>query len=140
MPADGEHVGGKLDGLLDDRSIFELKSINTRGFRMIQEYGVENKHNMQVHTCFQLTGLEEASIVYEDKNTQDWVEIRILRDDGTDASVRRELDALIDGWVSRSLPPMKPKCIAKDGAEHRNCPFRDVCPTLKTFTQAERKK
>jgi hypothetical protein len=133
VPADTPELGTTLDGICDDDSIFEFKSINSRGFRQVTEYGADYKHVMQTHAMFIASGKDKASIVYEDKDRQEWLEVRIVRTDEVEDDVRRELDALVQGRESESLPPMKPYCTTKEGAEWRNCPFRDVCPLLTTW-------
>ena len=138
VPADDEAlgIGSTLDGILWDESILEFKSINTRGFTMIHDYGANYKHKMQLHYMFKTTGRAAGSIVYEDKNSQDWREERVVLDPEIMNDVNTELNALLGGWESQSLPPMKPKCKTEEGAEYRNCPFRKVCPILTTWTKA----
>lgn len=129
-PADRPDLGFgcTLDGVLFDGSILEVKSINHRGFQIVQDYGPETKHVRQVHYMFKATGTAAASIVYEDKDTQDYLEVRVTLDPEEMQAVDAELDALNGGLARRSLPPALPDCVAQKGAQWRNCEFRDVCP------------
>ena len=138
VPADRPdlHIGTTLDGLLWDGSSWEHKSINDRGFGGVTTFGPDRKHVMQMHYGFKAAGIVVGSITYENKNTQDWVEYRVHLDPDVMADVDRELEALIGGWESKSLPPMLPKCVAQEGAEWKNCPFRDLCPLMTTWKKA----
>ena len=138
IPADHHEmgVGSTLDGMIWDESILEFKSINDRGFRMVCDYGAKHPHKMQLHYMFLTTGRTAGSIVYENKNSQDWREERVLLDPEIMADVHRELDALKAGWENKSLPPMKPNCETREGAEYRNCAFRDLCPLMTTWNKA----
>lgn len=138
VPAEAHElgIGSTLDGVIWDESILEAKSINTRGFTMIHDYGAQYKHKMQLHYMFKTTGRTAGSIIYEDKNSQDWREERVLYDEEIMADVDAELDALLGGWEAHSLPPMKPGCVKEEGAEYRNCPFRRICPILTTWNRA----
>jgi hypothetical protein len=91
---------------------------------------------MQMHYMFKTTGKAAGSIIYEDKNSQDWREVRVVLDPEVMRDVDNELDALKHGWENHSLPPMKPKCIDGEGAEYRNCAFRDICPLMTTWAKA----
>ena len=139
VPADTEILGTTLDGILVDGSILEFKSINTRGYGLVHDYGVDSKHELQVHAMFKATGKAAASVVYEDKNTQEWEEHRVVLNPETMAQVDRELDVLQEVWEARKKNfPMKLDCIEKKGSEWRNCPFRDACPKMSTFVQIQK--
>jgi hypothetical protein len=127
------NLGGTLDGILDDGSGLEIKSINTRGFSMVNKFGADPKHLRQVHSYMKLTEIDTFSIVYEDKNTQDYREFRVRKDPEIMASVEQELDELNESLQTRTLPQVLPLCQSRDGSEYRNCPFRDTCLTIKEW-------
>lgn len=136
VPADTPLLGTTMDGIIWDGSILEFKSINTRGYRQVREYGVDYKHASQVHAMFLASGKRSASVIYEDKNDQEWSEYRVEYDQAIADDVQREIDLLEDGWQRHSLPPELPKCIDKDGMEWRNCAFRDICPLMTSWAKA----
>ena len=121
------NFGGTLDGILDDGSGFECKSINTRGFASVNRYGVDPKHLRQVHSYMLLAGIKTFSVVYEDKNTQEWREFRVHQNPEIAAVVQEELDTLNESLSSKTLPDPLLSCQDQEGSEYRNCPFRDVC-------------
>jgi hypothetical protein len=129
VPADRPDLGFgcTLDGILHDGSIFEAKSINHRGFVIVQDYGAKHEHVKQVHYMMLATETDAASLLYEDKDTQDYTEIRVHLDPEVMDEVRTELDLLMTGLATQSLPPMLDACAAQTGAQWRNCAFRDLC-------------
>jgi len=125
---------GTLDGVLDDGTGCEIKSINTRGFSMVMDRRSPlADHLLQAHTYMLLKGLEIFSFIYEDKNSQEWKEFRVYRDDHLTDSVTKEMVDLNDHWNSKTLPDVKPDCLKRDGFEYRNCPFKDVCLKMKRW-------
>lgn len=129
------NFGGTLDGILDDDSGFECKSINTRGFSMVTKYGVTETHRRQVHSYMKLTGIDSFSVVYEDKNTQEWREYRVQRDPQLAGEVERELEDLNEFLARKTLPGVLLSCQAQEGSEYRNCPFRDTCLKQKEWPE-----
>ena len=127
------HFGGTMDGILDDGSGLEVKSINTRGFFMVNKYGVDSKHNRQVHSYMKLTGIQVFSVIYEDKNNQDYREFRVKQDPDMASEVDRELDELNESLQAKTLPEVLLSCQHRDGSEYRNCPFRDICLETKEW-------
>lgn len=127
------NFGGTLDGILDDGSGFECKSINTRGFSMVNRYGVDPKHLRQVHSYMKLGDFKAFSVVYEDKNTQEWREFRVHKDPDIAAEVDQELDELNELLATKTLPDPLLSCQHQDGSEYRNCPFRDICLQTKEW-------
>lgn len=119
--------GGTLDGILWDGSLFEFKSINSRGFSQVNEFGPKNDHVYQTHGYMLLGGFEQVSIVYEDKGTGDWREFRVERDDNLVEEIKQSLIDLNEMKEREELPEPLSQCIDKTGYQYRHCPFRNIC-------------
>lgn len=132
-------VKGSLDGILDTGQGLELKSINSNGFNWISTAEQPKaQHLGQVGTYFvMLPEIEAFSVIYENKDTQDYKEFLITREKGTVTSARIELEVLNEHVDQRSLPEVKDGCWAKQGSEYMQCPFREICPTIGSWEQAE---
>lgn len=129
IPIDAPELnfGGTIDGEVYDGSLFEFKTINDRGFKDVYSNGPKRNHVLQAHGYMLLGGYTHVSFVYENKGDGEWKEFRVERDDETDAEVRRIIATLNESYETEELPPVKSRCVDKDGYEYRNCPFRDVC-------------
>lgn len=126
--------GGTMDGVLDDDTGLEIKSINTRGFGMVMDRRKPtDDHMKQVHAYMILKEIDTFSVVYEDKNTQEWKEFRIKREDEYVDAVETEMVNLTSLWGNQTLPPVKPNCLEKTGFEYNGCPFRNICMNIKEW-------
>lgn len=119
--------GGTLDGVLWDDSLFEFKSINSRGFAQVNEYGPKKEHIQQTHGYMLLGEFTKVSIVYEDKGTGDWREFRVDRDDNLIEEITQSLVQLNEMKEEKRLPEPLSQCIDKTGYQYRHCPFRNIC-------------
>lgn len=128
-------IGGTLDGIQDDEITgFEFKSINSRGYGFVMDHGPTDKNLEQVDTYFLLREeLERFSVVYENKDTGDWREYLVRRDEARVAAARERVEKLVARLENRSLPPVLPLCQTKEGSEYRQCPYRDRCLTTKRW-------
>lgn len=126
--------GGTADGILFDGSLFELKSINSRGFSRVTTYGPVNAHVLQVSAYMYLADVDCASIVYEEKNSGDWREFRVFRDAEITAKVEAELELLITSYKEELLPPILDDCEMQTGTTYRQCQFRDACSEIKGWS------
>lgn len=126
--------GGTLDGKLFDGSGFEFKTIHSMGFGNVMTHGPKPIHITQVHSYMYIDkSIEAFSIVYEDKNTGEWREFRVDRDQKLIDQVDRELGALIEFYENRKLPKILPDCQTQEGSTYRNCPFKDMCLKQKNW-------
>lgn len=130
VPVESEELdmAGTMDGILWDGSIFEFKSINARGFHQLKPYGPKAIHRLQVHAYMLLSGRDRASIVYENKDNQDWLEVVINRDEALTTAIQHELMSIREHEAQGTLPPMISDCVAQVGYVFRGCPYRKVCP------------
>ena len=131
-------IKGSLDGILDTGEGLELKSINSNGFNWVM--GAEKPkqaHLGQIGTYFvMLPDIDAFSVIYENKDTQDYKEFLVTRKDGPVTAARVELEKLNEHVENQTLPEVKDLCWAKQGSEYLQCPFREVCPTINSWTQA----
>jgi hypothetical protein len=120
---------GTIDGILipELKAGWELKSINARGFQFILAKGVDLKHQRQITGYMLATGLRLWSVVYEEKNTQQWKEHVVEFNEDMAESVLDELTRLNTHVRERELPAMQPGCVTKSTSEYRQCPYRDQC-------------
>ncbi len=127
--------GGTLDGINWDGSGLEYKSINDRGYNMVTSAGEPKQmHIDQVHGYFILRDdIDRFSVIYENKNTGDWREFLVRRDDKKVDEITKELLIINEHISGEKLPPVLRKCQERDGAEYRNCPFKDECLGMKKW-------
>jgi hypothetical protein len=136
---EGLRVKGSLDGILDTGEGLELKSINSNGFNWVMSAQAPKlAHQGQIGTYFvMLPEIDAFSVIYENKDTQDYKEFLIKREKGPVTAARIELEVLNEHVDHRKLPEIKDACWAKQGSEYLQCPFREICPTIKVWEQAE---
>ena len=129
VPLDNHEIGltGTADGIIDDGSLFEFKSINSRGFSSVSQRGARRDHLLQVHAYMIAGSIDAASIVYEDKDTGQWREERVAKTEEFTDKVLTEQEALQVAWKSKEMPPMLPECVQRDGREWSSCPFAYIC-------------
>jgi hypothetical protein len=120
---------GTADGILYDDTGFEFKSINSRGYSQVLAYGPKEEHIYQMHAYMLMGDLEKYSAIYEDKNTQEWREFRVYRNDSIIKEITDTLLGLAESISNEVLPPVLPKCINKEGMAYNYCDFKDVCFT-----------
>lgn len=131
------NFGGTLDGMLYDGTGFELKSINDRGFRSVMDDGPKDLHLRQTHSYMLLDPeIPAFSVVYENKNDGEWKEFRVRRDDVMYSEIETEVKLLNEMYKSETLPKVLNKCDTREGAEYRNCPFKDMCLKTKRWSDA----
>lgn len=122
-------IVGHLDGLhWEERIGFELKGMNTHIYRRQVDSGeMMHKHRLQVATYFILVPhLQRFSVVYEDKNTHDWNEWVIHREEETQLieEAQAELDQLNEHIAKAQLPEVLSEC---EKVPNQKCPYRSEC-------------
>lgn len=105
---------------------WELKSINSRGFRWIIDSGPKHQHLLQIHAYMLATGRLLWSLVYENKDTQEWKEFVVHFDPEIAEEVKAELQYLNDCVENKELPPVLDPCKKKQGP-YKSCPYAYVC-------------
>lgn len=131
------HLSGTQDGIAYDDSVVELKSTNSHGFQRVMSFGPLGGHPYQVGTYVLTTGAEKGVLIYENKDTQEWKEFVLRRED-------LPLDEIEQGayemWASISqehlFEPLD-ECMAGEGYRYHGCPFRKECLKIKSWEQAQ---
>jgi hypothetical protein len=127
---------GTMDGRLVNGQGLEIKSINSNGFRNVMKYGPKREHLYQVTSYSIASGIEDWVVLYEDKDTNEYREFRFSPDNQGLTKVLHEYERLVIETTGNRLIEMKDECWAKQGSEYLQCPFRDVCPLMKSWDQA----
>jgi hypothetical protein len=130
VPVDKDdlNAGGTMDGVLYTGGGFEFKTINDRGYQMVLMNGPQPGHISQVHNYMYLGDIDHFSIVYENKNTAEWREFKIERDEYLIEQAKKGFEELNEHLDKKRLPKMLSDCEIGEGATYRQCPFRDICP------------
>lgn len=117
---------GSMDGVnADEGWMFELKG--TSQYRKVQQGGAFDAHIKQVHAYLLAAGLDRAIIVYEDKASQDWIEIEIQKDDRIISEITSILQSLNEAIDNHTLPEVKRDCKNQTGREYGSCPYAGIC-------------
>jgi hypothetical protein len=125
------HIGGRIDGLMVDDSIFECKVVNSNIYNQaIKDKAPMYKHLMQVHGYMAARGTNKASVLYEQRGFDvTWHEYRITWDE----AIWDDLVATCRGILTRvdrgELPPMLEVCEPRSGYTFTSCSFHAVCPS-----------
>lgn len=127
---DEYNVTGTIDGLLYDGSGWEFKSINSRGYRSLSEFGPKHQHLLQAHTYMLATGIKVWSVMYEDKDTQQWTEFVVPFSQVIADEVIAELEMVNRAVRDRRLPPVLPSCALREGTTFKQCAYKGSCLEL----------
>lgn len=129
---------GTMDGIAYEGSVVEIKSINARGFSSICAFGPKHEHLFQMASYLLATERDKGSFIYENKDTQEYREIVVHRDDLPMREV--ELTAS-DQWghIGQELlfEPLN-DCLDKKGWRYDYCPYRDRCLKIHTWDEVPR--
>lgn len=130
-------LSGTQDGIAYDKSVVELKSTNSNGFNRVMTFGPLGGHPFQVGTYVLTTGAEKGVLIYENKDTQDFKEFVLTRDDLPLDEIEVANDFLWQAIVSQKLQEPLDDCMAKTGYKYTGCPFRKDCLKIRTWEEAE---
>lgn len=123
-------LSGTMDGILYEESVLELKSINARGFATVQTFGPKLDHLYQMATYLLCTERTKGVFIYECKDTQEYKEIILDRDQLPMAEAEEQARHM---WATlgeqRLYEPLE-KCIDRTGWQYASCPFRDRCLSI----------
>lgn len=104
---------------------FELKGTSWMSY--VINNGVPPKHEGQCHLGMMAFGFDRWVYVAEDKQTQDFEEIVVHRDEAVVDTIKKEMNELADAIEDRTLPPIIKACYDHKGEEWKNCEFREAC-------------
>ena len=120
---------------------FELKGMNSWGYKSrIEKNTPREDHLEQVHRYFLSGGFPLFVIIYENKDTQEWIEFVIEPNPQMVQKQREELDRLNYAVDNKELPLMQPSCQKLTGKDFTSCPYgnkRGVCVKDKTYAELE---
>jgi hypothetical protein len=131
------NLSGTVDGtglVPDDHALreqhtrfgWELKSINSRGFQWVLDKGPKRDHLLQIHAYMLGTGWRIWSLMYENKDTQQYKEFIVDFDPRIAEEVELELQYLNEHVEDKKLPPILSECKKKQGA-FKSCEFAHSC-------------
>jgi hypothetical protein len=129
-------IGGSIDGLLHDWSLFELKTVIGGKYSRIVSIDDEPdyEHRLQFQAYKHTEGVETGSIVYQERATGQFHEFRVEAEDALEKDLIGKLEELNNHVEDRTLPPMLNDCEMRSGAVYRSCPYRKYCRTANTLT------
>jgi hypothetical protein len=138
-------LGGTLDGVLSDASIWEYKSVASTKFTKVTTdkgrsfaendpvTGADHDHLLQCDSYELLTGMKHKSLFYEDRNYGEFHEYRLGEDTTTREQLLKLLDRLNTHVDDNTLPPMLEECERRVGNVYNECPYRKVCASKTTL-------
>lgn len=123
-------VGGSLDALMFDDSVFELKTVGGFIFRNVVSVTRSPKaaNRLQTGVYMRTAYADQASVLYENRDTGKHHEFRVSNSPRLQDEVEEEMSALTMHVKAGTLPEMLPGCKAKTGTEFAGCPYRKHCP------------
>lgn len=124
------HLTGTIDGILYDGTGWEFKSINQRGYRYVLENGPKPEHLLQAHSYMIATGIRQWSVMYEDKDTQQWTEFVVPYTEEIADAVMDELVVVNKAVDTRTLPAPLDACTRGEGTTFKQCPYKSDCVFL----------
>jgi hypothetical protein len=125
MPA--LRMRSSIDGVNEDEGfIFELKGDRYPARMMEKSGGVDEKHDLQIHSMFIMTGYDLCSYVVEDKSSQNWREVVVEKNKATTRKVLDEMNRLNQSVDDKVLPEPLAACKVKEGP-YKTCPFAVQC-------------
>jgi hypothetical protein len=119
------NVRGTMDGDLGD-GVLEIKSINSRGFASVSEFGPKEAHKKQATAYMLAKGYVYTRFIYENKDNNQRAEFLHHLDPVLVGQVEADWILLNEGKRSRTLFPMQRECVQEKG-DYRYCPFATIC-------------
>lgn len=132
-------MGGTMDGRVYDGSLFEFKTINSRGYKWVSQTKKPNEEHVKQLAGYKLLDptLTAASILYENKENGEWREMRVYFTDEVMEPAQAELLQLHRAMKNHELPVIRDDCRMRTGSTYRQCPFRESCLKTKSWPVKE---
>lgn len=123
---------GSADGIGSEVGVFEFKSTNSTKMSQIRgtsaaQHRPDEAHLRQVQAYMRATGLETASLVYEDRAYLSFLEVRVSADDAAQDDLGRLFSAWNAHIANDTLPAILPACWEQSGAQFRSCSWKESC-------------
>lgn len=130
-------LSGTQDGIAYDGTVVELKSINSHGYHRVLSFGAKEMHKSQVATYVLTTGAERATIIYENKDTQDFKEFVFPASELPLGEVKESTERMWESLEAESLYQPLPDCEEGVGYQFMGCPFRKQCLKIRNWKHAK---
>ena len=131
-------LSGTMDGIADDDSVVEIKSINARGFAAISTFGAKHEHQYQLGTYLVVSGASRGRFIYENKDTQEYREIVLEAGQLPTEEIRKTAADLWAHIDAQELVEPLNDCLDRKGWRYDYCPFRDRCLKIKDWSEVPR--
>jgi hypothetical protein len=122
-------VRGTIDCVLlidGELWIVDIKGANPRVFSSIkQDAAPYRAYQMQLLAYMQASGIDKAMLFYEDKGSQDYLEVKVDADSDVAAALEARLAALRHYYDAEKLPDPLPQAPANPDC--RSCSFQIDC-------------
>lgn len=128
-------IGGSIDGILDRPSapVLEVKTVAMGKFSRIQRDDTpEYEHLLQIAVYLMLRDVTRATLIYDDRNTGQFHEFIVLRDEVLEDEVTRRLERMNNDLVDDTVPPQLDDCEMRQGTVFKECPYRKMCHNVKS--------
>lgn len=136
IPPNIMKLSGTADGICTDGSVLEIKSINSNGYRNVVQFGAKIEHQFQLATYLMAFDKEMGRFIYENKDTQDYVEIPFHLDEAMRHEIQLRAQWLWDHTRDEHLFDPLEKCWDHEG-KFKTCAYRDVCLGVKNWDEAQ---
>lgn len=130
-----------LTGHVDGVSVNIIPGLNfgveikgTSQMETVRRYGPLPHHKKQVHAYMLLSGLDTFLFIYEDKATNDWIELRVDRNDHMVKQLEGIVADLNEYIDKKKLPPVLSDCHAGVGP-YKECPYAYACKQIRSHQQ-----
>lgn len=127
----GGYLRGTTDGILAWDEVLELKSINSRGFASVLDFGPKRLHKFQATAYMLCTGLKRTRFVYENKDRNTNAEFVFDLAPEWEQEVRQQWDEMNALVSAQELAPRLHDCINERGTEWKFCDYNHICAGAK---------
>lgn len=124
---DSPPIEGTADGIIDfhGRKLIELKSISNEGYEYRRIYNKpKDDHVRQAQIYMRCLDLEQAFVIYENKNNQSILPILIERDDDFIDKLFSKYTKIYQNFVDKNIPKQPYKRTSKNCS---NCDLAAMC-------------
>lgn len=137
VPENSIRISGTMDGIDYKGRIVELKSAHHDNYMRVMSFGPLKGHLAQMAGYMIATGRDEGAFLYEDKNTQDYVEIPVTRGEVPIYETEERIERLWDSVERKDLYEPLSQCLEKTGMAYKLCPYAKQCLDILEWEQAE---
>lgn len=136
VPSNPFRLSGTLDAVAYEDSVVELKSCNSNSFSRAMAFGPIAGHDYQVATYCLVTGREQGVLIYENKDTQEFTEIVLPREQLPLQEIIIANERLWE-YLDRQVLPDPLDAVYENKMPCSGCPFRNVCLKFPSWVEAD---